>query len=422
MAERWLEVFVQFRVDVLAAGWQRMQPLIEGLQSLGPQLAPDQMTHKGRRVAISGARVDAELARSGMVELRRKPPPDVYYSWRPSPAAPRSPVRLYARMPMSVFDNDREAGRRVIDYVRQSAVLIPSYGWIHPFEDRALADEPHFANPGADDRVREVFWVTVLGTEMVEQLGRDRVLSAPAKVEDAGGALLLITSASPADALSEPARECQARVLAHLVDGIDFTTQRAALLRRSELLAPVQRDWDADLVELLEYVLLWEQPEAVRAKALELNSFRAAEVERWPSAESPPVASDAAAELASYEQLAESFVMGLHHRITGLQDDAPACLIALDKHFWYEDYSRRRDKPSFDSHLVPGLGAFVGQVLVNDLGGRWQPSRVRSEARVVVGRYAYAPFARAERYLKSKQAVLEHAMSKLYRVAERDRQ
>jgi len=232
---------------------------------------------------------------------------------------------------------------------------------------------------------------------------------------------MIATGASPDQALSDPARDVQSRVLGQLRDGVDVAATRAVLADRSRRLAPVDRTWDPDLVELLDHTLRWVPLAARRERELELDDYRPPAVAWQPAAGIAPDVDDPAACLAEYRELAEGFVAGMHAQIDGLHDDAPACLIALDRTCWRRDYSRQRARPAFRDRLVPGLGAFVGQTLVDQLGGRWVPRRDRARAVVVVGARAYQPFARAEQYLASRQAVIDYSMTKLFREAARHR-
>ena len=70
---------------------------------------------------------------------------------------------------------------------------------------------------------------------------------------------------------------------------------------------------------------------------------------------------------------------------------------------------------------VPTIGAYLGEVLVRNLGGRWIPRQKLEEAQVLVGNRVWLPFLRARHYMTSRQALLEHSLTQLYRIAERHR-
>jgi len=72
-----------------------------------------------------------------------------------------------------------------------------------------------------------------------------------------------------------------------------------------------------------------------------------------------------------------------------------------------------------DEHVVPAVGAYLGQVLVEHLGGQWLPRKTLGEAQVLVGQRVWWPMARARRYLRSRQSLLDFSLTQLYRAAER---
>jgi hypothetical protein len=82
------------------------------------------------------------------------------------------------------------------------------------------------------------------------------------------------------------------------------------------------------------------------------------------------------------------------------------------------DYPRRFG-PAKTARLVEPLGAWLGQLLVSELGGEWVPRTKLEENQVVVGRIAFLPFLRVEHYLASKQAVLEYSLTQYFAAAKR---
>jgi len=70
---------------------------------------------------------------------------------------------------------------------------------------------------------------------------------------------------------------------------------------------------------------------------------------------------------------------------------------------------------------VPAIGAYLGEVLVRHLGGRWIPRQKLEEAQVLVGHRVWLPFVRARNYMRSRQSLLDSSLTYLYRVAERHR-
>ncbi len=66
-------------------------------------------------------------------------------------------------------------------------------------------------------------------------------------------------------------------------------------------------------------------------------------------------------------------------------------LTDADFYFWREDFPKTRLREVIDEHVVPAMGAWLGQMLVHNLGGRWIPRRKLMEAQVLVGDRAWLP-------------------------------
>lgn len=69
---------------------------------------------------------------------------------------------------------------------------------------------------------------------------------------------------------------------------------------------------------------------------------------------------------------------------------------------------------------MPAAGAYLGEILVTHLGGRWVPRRDLAESQVVVGSKAWLPFLRARHRLHDRQSILDHSLTQFYRVAARE--
>lgn len=65
--------------------------------------------------------------------------------------------------------------------------------------------------------------------------------------------------------------------------------------------------------------------------------------------------------------------------------------------------------------------AYLGEVLVRNLGGEWIPRKKLEESMVRVGNRAWLPFVRAWRYMRSNQSLLDYSLTQFYREAERHR-
>ncbi len=112
----------------------------------------------------------------------------------------------------------------------------------------------HIPNAFAPIGVSEIHWLNIYGKELVDQLGRDRVLSTPClRCEElAGGGVLFLSQPTPLDYASDEARIAQASALAHLRSDVTYEQALAMLCQRSVTLFPTKEHWDPDIVDLLE--------------------------------------------------------------------------------------------------------------------------------------------------------------------------
>jgi hypothetical protein len=122
-----------------------------------------------------------------------------------------------------------------------------------------------------------------------------------------------------------------------------------------------------------------------------------------------------------YSYLAERLVALLHTKVPSVFKATPESLTDVDYQFWHEEFPRVFERENIDSHAVPAIGAYLGQVLVRNLGGQWIPRQKLEEVQVRVGNRVWLPFVRAWRYMRSCQSLLDFSLTQLYRVAERHR-
>ncbi|MET0401613.1 MAG: hypothetical protein ABW123_04380 [Cystobacter sp.] len=333
--------------------------------------------------------------------------------------------------PLSFF---AEVGRchHFVEMVRAWASVYPvSYAMAHSGDDRAWADAPNFGRDDETlfrdgfDRIYEVFWLNVFGPKLVETVGRERMLSTPAhRVEELpNGSILLVTWPTAADFASQEARLAQARAHVHLRPDLDFDTVLRALNERSAKLAPVEPRFHADVASLLSRVVDRAASHERQGRIAELNAWRPPEPEEWRpvSAALPPDVEDVERALARYRLHAEHLVALLHAQVPSVFEATPGSLTDADFYFWREEFPTSRPREAIDEHAVPAIGAYLGEVLVRHLGGRWIPRQKLEEAQVLVGRRVWLPFVRARNYMRSRQSLLDSSLTSLYRVAERHR-
>jgi hypothetical protein len=189
------------------------------------------------------------------------------------------------------------------------------------------------------------------------------------------------------------------------------------------MLAPVEPRFHPDLAPLLSRVVDDAASHERQRKIAELNAWQPPEPEEWRPANSalPPNVDDTERALSHYSTLAELLVALLHTEVPSIFDASPESLTDADFYFWREDFPTRRPRQALDERAVPAIGAYLGQVLVRHLGGRWLPRKNLEEAQVLVGQRVWFPFVRARHFMRSRQSLLDCSLTLLFRAAERHR-
>jgi hypothetical protein len=346
----------------------------------------------------------------------------------------RKPPQLgvFLRVQPLSFFADEQRCLHFVEMVRAWASHYPvSHAVAHSDADRVLAGEPRFGRDEQTyfrdgfDKIYEVFWLNVFGPRLVEEVGRERMLSTPAwRVEELpNGCVLLVTWPTAADFASEEARMAQARAHAHLRPDLGFDTVLRTLRERSATLAPVEPRFPPDLAPLLSRVVDAAAVHERQRTIAGLNAWRPPEPEEWLPLDAalPPDVADPERVLEQYSLHAEHLVALLHTPVPSVFKATPESLTDVDAYFWRDDFTRGRSREAIDEHLVPAVGAYLGKVLVNHLDGRWIARKKLMEAQVLAGGRVWLPMKRAWRYLRSRQSLLDHSLTQLYREAERHR-
>jgi hypothetical protein len=275
------------------------------------------------------------------------------------------------------------------------------------------------------DKIYEVSWLNVFGPKLVELVGRERMLSTPAwRVEELpNGGVLLVTWPTAADFASDEARVAQARAHVHLRPDLDYDTVLRTLRERSAALAPVEPRFHPDVAPLLSRVVDDVAIHERQRKRAEFNAWRPPEPEEWLPVDAalPPDVEDPERAGEHYDDMAELLVALMHTKVPSVFEATPESLTEVDFQFWHEDFPRVFERENIDAHAVPAIGAYLGEVLVRHLGGKWIPRKRLDEAQVLVGDRVWLPFVRARQYMRSRQALLDYSLTHLYRVAERHR-
>jgi len=409
-----------------------LEPLLQTLEAHADGWMPDVVEGKRRRKYARPAAWKAlEESRDGNftdIGLYRTTWPALDMSlWLMLP--PRDPtLEISVKVkPLSLFA-EAERCRHFVEMVRAWASRYPvTHASAHSADDAELAGSPRFGREQQTsirdgfDKIYEVFWLNVFGPKLVESVGRERMLSTPAhRVEELpDGSILLVTWPTAADFASDAAREAQARAHVHLRPDLDYDTVLRALRERSATLASVEPRFHPDMAPLLSRVVDHIPSHERQRRIAGFNVWRPPEPEEWLPVDAAPLSDVADPEraLVQYSLYAEH----LHTEVPSLSQGTPDSLTDVDFHFWRDDSPKRRLREVLDEHVVPAVGAYLGQVLVHHLGGRWIPREKLLETGVRVGSRVWLPFVRADRYLRSRESLLDHSLTQLYREAERHR-
>ncbi len=434
--EDYLRVTFEGAFDPRAAWETELEPFLQALESHADGWMPDVVEGKRRRkyahAAIWKALEEERREKGITIGLYRTKWPVlemILRLWFP-PLTPQLDITVKVK-PLSFFV-EQERCLRLVEMVRAWASRYPvTHAAAHSADDMELAGFPAFGREkqvwhrDGFDNIYEVCWLNVFGPKLVERVGRERMLSTPAhRVEELpNGSVLLVTWPTAADFASDAAREAQARAHAHLRPDLDFATVLRGLRERSAMLAPVEPRFHPDMAPLLSRVVD-RLPSHERQRSIAgFNAWRPPEPEEWLPADAAPLSdvADPESALAQYSLYAEHLVAMLHTEVPSLFQGAPESLTDIDFHFWRDESPRRRLREVLDEHVVPAVGAYLGQVLVYDLGGRWIPRKELLETGVLVGNRVWLPFVRAQRYLNSCEALLDYSLTQFYREAERHR-
>ncbi|WP_141324895.1 hypothetical protein [Myxococcus sp. AB025B] len=339
-------------------------------------------------------------------------------------------LHIWIAVQPQTFFGQVERCRKFVQMIRAWA---SSYAVVnamaHSMADRQLADYPNFGREDevtrrdGFDKIYELFWLNIFGPELVESVGRERVLSTPAHLveELPNGAILLVLRPTAADFASDEARVAQARAHVHLRPDLDFDTVLRALKERSAALVPVEPSFHPDVAPFLsrlpdEFAIGERQK-----KIAELNAFRPPAPEEWLPVALPSDVESPESVLTSYAELSEELVAALHTKVPSIMEETPESLTDLDFYFWRENFPERYERELIDSHTAPALGAYLGGMLVRRLGGTWVPRRKLEESQVRVGERVWLPFLRARRYLQSRQSLLDCSLTQFFKESERHR-
>ena len=435
-AEDRLRLTFEGAFDPRATLEHELEPFLLALEEYAGEWMPDVVEGKRRRkysrAAIWKALEEERGERRTAIGLYRTKWPVLDMTLRLySPPLPPGLNITITLQPLSFFAEE-ERCHSFVEMVRAWALRYPvSHATAHSLADKTLADFPSFGRDDESwmrdgfDKIYEVCWLNVFGPKLVEAVGRERMLSTPAwRVEELpNGCVLVVTRPTAADFAREEAREVQARAHVHLRPDLDLPSVLRTLHERSATLAPVEPRFHLDMAPLLSRVVDSVAIHERQRKIAELNAWRPPEPEEWLPADAalPPDVEDGERARKQYSDLAELLVALLHTKVPSVFEATPESLTEVDYHFLHEDFTRVFERENIDVHAVPAIGAYLGEVLVRHLGGKWIPRQKLEESQVLVGKRVWLPFVRAWRYMRSCQSLLDYSLTQLYREAERHR-
>jgi len=243
------------------------------------------------------------------------------------------------------------------------------YGIAHDAFELAHIEAKLQPKVDASFEVREIFHFNILGKALVEQLGRERVLTAPAaKIVPLPNGAVVIDAGESA--------EQQAKVFAHL--------RPDQPVRVRQVPARVPPNWDADLAPVFATLIECTAMEERNALTTRFNALRPAALTDF---QCPPYASDVDDPprlIKLFRSVAEELIVLLHDQEPALGSNAgPEVLPLLDVHFYQEDYPGTFGAEK-TARLLRPLGAWLGGLLVRELGGTWVP-RMKMDEIAVAG-------------------------------------
>lgn len=416
----------------LERGHEGLDEVLDFVESLDAELRPDRV-YLSRDLKYSRQTIHKRLQEFrygegwGFSFARTKPPDEDL--WISAFDEGAEDTRFSVELRLNPFALTREPGRAderaryLVAMVRSFVQRFPiSYGLAHSYTDFSMGSDLHLSGYQEPKRVYEAYWLNVYGPRMVEELGRQRVLSTPAAhlEELPGGAVLWLSRPTPADFDSDEARQAQARALVHLRPELKLEETLATLRQRSLVFEPIPVELDEDVGEIL-----WEEIEhrglAEQRKNVEhFSRYHPPPVSEWlPASQAPaPDVEDVQRAIDTYEGLyAEQLIALFHTEVPEIMPGSPEMMPRLDYRLWH--YRWGRLPPHEREALIPALGAWLGRYLVHVLGGRWLPRRKLEETAVVVGDRAWLPFLRARHALQGREAPLDYSCSQFFRTAQR---
>ncbi len=412
-----------------------LEELLEVFEHQQAPLLPEKVLDGARASKYSRAQARKILAKRSdwprWLYLQREGLPrlSVCFTWSAGWARLQIEVRLTPLASLREEDSHLARADQLVSLVRSLCALFPvSFGYAHSVVD--LASGSTFFPASLSDLTPPPFigWLNVFGRDMVESLGRERVLSLPTHSLEplAHGSVLFLTRPSVRDFDSHQARLAQARALCHLLPELSLEDTLKALLQRSLLFQPLAPSFHPDVAPLLHLLIGRTPLKERRARMESFNALVPPPVsERLPLSQAPSCdVADPQSAIRLYEGLhAERLCALLHKDLPDVVAQTPDTLPAVDDHAEHRHWAFANPEV-VEGDCIPMLGGYLGLLMVRHLGGRWVPRQRLEEVQVIVGASAWLPFLRARHLLEARReashAFLHSSLTQFYFTAARE--
>jgi hypothetical protein len=332
-------------------------------------------------------------------------------------------IRIERKPDGSFLSEEYDGFQWLVDLLCELAVLNDTiYGFIHCDADMLASSDYGGTRTKESLDVKETWWANMFGEGIISRIGRERVLTAPSHTvrELPCGSALVLTAASPFSWHTARDRWAQTALLNHLRPGLDCQRWHEALMKRSERTLLRESAWDPDIVPVYRMMVKYAATEERYELWKRLNETSPAPVSEFSSIDEALARKKAIGsrevEIVSAE--AEWFLERIPKAHGRPSMDTPSCLARLDHMFHYYRYLDALRVKGL-SPTIEGIGLLIGEMIVRNLGGKWNAASSHEDSFVVAGNRAWYPFRRAAKFVESQQTLLTHSLWYYYRQVEK---
>lgn len=234
-----------------------------------------------------------------------------------------------------------------------------------------------------------IYWLTIFGKELVEFFGREKIHSLPFyRVTDLdNGGILIVLREKPFDSsLSERLRH-DSEVMEFL--GYEYFFDINNIKKVCKTIRDVTQGGTFASEEIEE------EHKAPQETKLEDNF------------ENQVVLSPDGEPYSNLADLAELLIVFLHTDVEEVFNYSQLALEALDNYFSEHPQKLEYKSEHLIKELIPALGAYLGEVLVHELGGNWIVREPLLKSTVVVNGRETSPFKAAFKVIYEQEKLLD---------------